>query len=249
MKLIAVIDMRGGYGVRASAGMGRGCYPFLRAPFPVRIVPLVDRLYHAYGFRHIYIADLDALMGKKEAWVYYHLYRMLEGLFPDVTFYVDGGFRSVCQVRRFYRFVRGHQIIPVICTECFCGTEDWIRIKRLMRGRVVLSLDYRNDYLLGGTYIGRAVGLWSSYMLVMALDAIGRGGARGMKRGGAIQERGRRYGSEQHFKGCFLAGGVGCFQHLVTAQEQGFAGVLLSSTLYGGVFSASQLQNWNKSLR
>ena len=199
MKLIAVIDMRGGYGVRASAGMGRGGYPFLRKPFPVDVESLVHELYHAYGFRHMYIADLDSLMGKCEAWAYHRLYRRLETRFPDVTFYIDGGFRHYRLVRRFYDDVKGDHMVPVLCTECFCGMEDWKRVTCLMRRRVVLSLDYRNEHLLGDTYIERAVGLWPPYVLVMALDSIGQGHATGMGRTEMIQARGRRYGSERHF--------------------------------------------------
>ena len=243
MELIAVIDLRGGQVVGAKPGRSRGLYPFLRAPFMPQTRHVVKRLYCDYGFRSVYVADLDALQGRGRRWhkkSVLHLARC----FPHVTFYVDGAFSDWRALRAFGRgWCRN--IVPVVATECLRSVSAWTRMKRLCGGRLVLSLDYRNKRLLGGTHIDRAVGLWSALVLVMGLNTIGRGG-------GAVSEQAlaarHRAGGAWQARQIILGGGVGNVCHLREAQTLGFAGVLLSSVVYRGRMTPQQLKRWNQGL-
>ncbi|MBC6444573.1 MAG: hypothetical protein GDA50_03955 [Alphaproteobacteria bacterium GM202ARS2] len=242
MELIAVIDRRAGYAVEAQRGSSRGLYPFLRPPFMPQLCSVVKRLYGVYGFRSVYVADLDALRGRR--WQHNSLVHVAR-CFPCVTFYVDGAFcdgRGLRVAQR--RWCRN--MVPVVATECLPCVSAWCRLRRLCRAPLVLSLDYRNKRLLGGTHMDKAVGLWSESVLVMDLCGIGRGGGAVSAQVMSLCQRAMRLGYSAGQ--IILGGGVANEEHLRQAQRLGFGGVLISSALYRGYLSAQQLKMWNQGL-
>ena len=243
MLLIAVIDRRSTMAVWAQKGRSRGCYPFLSAPFMPQLRHVVSCLYHDYGFRSLYIADLDALVGRRlrKAGLFF-----LARRFPAVTFYIDGGFGDVSSLRR---FLHGccRNIVPVVATECLRDVPSWLRMCRMTAGRLVLSLDYCNNRLLGDTHIDNVSGLWSRDVLCMMLHAIGSASGSVAACGLRVLERNRRRATARQGN-MILAGGIGSTQQLQDVSALGFTGVCLASSLYGGLFSSQQIKKWNRGL-
>jgi phosphoribosylformimino-5-aminoimidazole carboxamide ribotide isomerase len=96
MRIIPVVDLMGGYVVRGIAGRRQDYRPIQsHLASDARPATIADALANWFGFREIYIADLDAISGSRPAW---HLYRQIAdaGLQP----LVDAGIRDERQARQ-----------------------------------------------------------------------------------------------------------------------------------------------------
>lgn len=219
----------GGVAVHAMAG-SRDSYKPVRSwlhPTP-DAAPLAEAFEAAYGFRELYLADLDAIRGL--APLNLHLIGEISGM-TSLNLMVDGGFRSLEEAEQAFRagaskIVLGTETLPALS---MVGKA----LERFSPERVVVSLD-----LLGGSLLGpvelKTLKPWE------AAAKLGRLGVQeviclelsrvGMESGVDLEPAQRVLES---FKGRVLVGGgVRGLSDLERLERAGFSGALVATCLH-----------------
>lgn len=229
MEIIPVIDILNGSVVHARYGQ-REAYRALETPLSTNADPLavLIGLYQLGGIRTIYIADLDALMGKARQ---IDIIGQMVALLPDLTFWVDAGFSAVSQTNGL-----PPQVQPVIGTESL--TDDSLSILAEMPKPYVLSLDFKNQSLMGPTMVLERTDWWPEHVILMNLSRVGSNAgpdfdtARSFKRAHPRHE-------------FVAAGGIRDASDLVQLQADGISCALVASALHTGVIDRSVVGYFN----
>ena len=223
MEVIPVIDLVAGTVVHARGG-ARGNYRPVRSRLCADSTPLavVQALLGVYPFTRLYVADLDAIEGRGD-----HASQLAEiaRAFPGLSLWVDCGLRDARGCRNW-----GAREIatPVIGTE----TLDGARALRLLAedrepDSWVLSLDYREDRLIGDAALTDAVAYWPSRVIVMTLARVGGDTGPDLDRLDDVRALG---GGRK----IYAAGGVRGGADLIALAERGVSGVLVATALHEG---------------
>ncbi|UCC55691.1 MAG: nickel transporter [Gammaproteobacteria bacterium] len=227
MIVVPVIDISCGQVVHARGGI-RESYPLLQSilsrssdPFAV-----ISGLMQLHPFPCLYIADLDAICGRPDQLA---VIRQLARQFPELQFWVDPGIDTLASLQRWQQHRSG---IPVIGTETLTDPA----ILDILPGSesVILSLDFRNDDLLGETNAILSPDCWPRRVIVMSLDHVGRN--RGPDLPQLRQLRARSPGVE-----LYAAGGIRGQADLHVLQKLHIDGALLASALHDGRISSRDL--------
>jgi len=243
VRIIPVLDVRGGVVVRAVAGQ-RAAYQPLVSVLTARTDPLgvAEDLWRALGMAELYVADLDAIeeggasgrvdpgVAAVAAWAERVGVRVL----------LDAGVGTVEAARA---LARARRATVVVGTETLGRLSDLARIVALLgAGQVVGSLDPRGDVLLSptaelaGCTPEQAVGLLASQGIqeVLVLD-LARVGARS----GPLSSLGR---IAHRWPGLAVlaGGGVRGGADLLALAESGVAGALVATALHDGVISGEE---------
>jgi phosphoribosylformimino-5-aminoimidazole carboxamide ribotide isomerase len=223
VEVIPVIDLQAGRVVHARGG-ARERYRPVRSCLCADSSPLavVQALLGVYPFTRLYVADLDAIEGRGD-----HASHLAEitAAFPRLSLWVDCGLRDAPGCRDWLARRAG---TPVIGTETLGGPEALRGITQACAPDAwVLSLDYREDRLLGGMPIDDTVACWPSRVIVMTLARVGSDAGPDLDRLDAVRAlAGRRK--------IYAAGGVRGGADLVALAERGVRGVLVATALHDG---------------
>lgn len=228
MEVIPVIDLKGGAVVRAFGGQ-RETYRPIVTPLAAGSAPedVVAGFLALYPFRTIYVADLDAIEARgaqDDATM------RLRQAFPAVSFWVDAGVGGLAAARSW--LARHGDAHLVLGSE---SLQDLAPLESLPdRSRLVLSLDFRGDTLLGPKGLLDAVPIWPERVIVMTLARIGTHSGPDFDRLAAIARhaRGRRI---------FAAGGLCGAPDLAQLAKVGISGVLVASALHEGRLTGADL--------
>jgi phosphoribosylformimino-5-aminoimidazole carboxamide ribotide isomerase len=222
MELIPVLDLLGGVVVHARGG-AREHYRPIQTPLSESAEPqaVLSGLLRLHAFRTIYLADLDALMGRigQSTRVVDLAIR-----FPHLRFWVDGGCAGL------KNGAYPSNVTSIFGTESI-GADDLAELTNC-KEPFVLSLDYRNGELLGDPAVLQHPELWPERVILMSLSYVG-------------QNQGPDFLRLEEFRrlhprvALFAAGGVRHEEDLLRLQSLGVAGVLLASALHSGVLSFS----------
>ena len=217
MDIIPVIDLMQGQVVHARRGQ-RHRYAPLQTPLSRDALPgsVLDGLLAFADFRTVYIADLDALMGQPPQT------SVIAGLverYPDITFWVDNGYAGGrASIEAWDGRVR-----PVLGSESI-GIAD-LAESRQAQLDYVLSLDFREDALIGDPRMLTQSGLWPNTVILMNLARVG-------------SQEGPNLGQLSRFVGEYpdhrfiAAGGVRDAVDLAALDRAGATAVLLASALH-----------------
>lgn len=227
-EIIPVIDLMGGAVVHARAGERDSYRPLQRSVLTTSAVPadVIRAFLDLHPFRTLYIADLDAIRKQGD---HKFLIRDLKQMFPDLRFWVDAGFMGACTCRRFLEADLGD---PVLGSES--GTDLELLTTLHEEPRLVLSLDFMGEQLLGMPALLDRVELWPERVIVMTLARVGVGA-------GPDRARLRRIRAMASDKRIYAAGGVRGLDDLLVLQELGCAGVLVASALHDGRLGRREL--------
>ncbi|MEE2949719.1 MAG: HisA/HisF-related TIM barrel protein [Pseudomonadota bacterium] len=232
IEIIPVLDLMGGRVVRGAGG-DRARYRPIETPLSPSPAPLavLSGLLTLGAFKTVYIADLDAIMvGRPQVAI---LVDLLEA-FPDVTFWIDAGFREASDVARLRSMlsdalkVEEGRFVPVLGSETLA---DALTIEAAGRdGEVVLSLDFGPEGYRGPPSLLHDRAAWPQIVVVMTLAAVGGGKGPDLSRIAAIAKEGggRRI---------IAAGGVRNEDDLQALETAGAAGVLVASALHSGAIA------------
>jgi HisA/HisF family protein len=221
MLVIPVVDLMGGVVVRAIAGR-RDAYRPIVSPLAASNAPcdVVAGFLRLHPFTVIYVADLDAILGRGENM---SAARSLADKFPEIAFWLDAGSRSVA---------------PRSPLETIIGSETMRREAPppdlSAQTRAILSLDFQNGDFLGPPVLASSPHLWPARVIVMTLERVGLGDGPDFATLAAIKARagGREL---------FAAGGVRGAEDLAALAERGVAGALIASALHDGRLGAPDL--------
>lgn len=227
LELIPVIDLMDGQVVHARLGR-RTFYQPLRSPLadhcsdPLRVAAGLLAL---HPFRHLYIADLDAITGRGS---HARTIAAIRELLPGVELWIDSGLRTLADAPR-------APDVPVLGSESLDATPPGG--DPAASRRWVLSLDFRGGKPLGAASWVEQTRHWPPDVIVMDLDRVGSDQGPDLRRLADLRDR-----SPLHR--WHAAGGVRDATDLAALALAGAHGVLLASALHDGRLGAEELRRF-----
>ncbi|MBV8567793.1 MAG: nickel transporter [Methylobacteriaceae bacterium] len=227
MRVIPVIDLKGGTVVRARLGR-RDEYRPIETPLATTSDPVdvAHGLMSVYPFASLYVADLDAI--EKTADNRRHLAR-LKAAFPALTLWVDNGISTPGAADAWLASRLGHLVL---------GSEtqrDDILLRRLASDeRIVLSLDFRGDAFQGPAAILADQGAWPQRILCMTLGRVGSASGPDLARLAEL----RKTAPDRDI---YAAGGVRDLADLRRLAQAGITGALVATSLHDGRLTGPDL--------
>lgn len=227
MDLIPVIDIIAGHVVHARRGQ-RESYALLRTPLSrdAQPVAVVAGLLRHFIFNTVYVADLDALMGKRPQ---YGVIKELTRAFPGLEFWVDRGWPA----GHAQDLTGGEQAVPVIGSESL--NERHLEVLAGIDQRWILSLDFREGRIIGPEAILSRTALWPETLILMNLSRVG-------SLAGPDTEGARAFIRDYPDHRWVAAGGVRDNADLRNLAAAGVAAVLAASALHSGAISLDRFR-------
>ena len=164
--IVPVIDIMDGLAVHARRGQ-RDQYRPVQSVLSADAVPesLANGMVGLHRFPQIYVADLNAIMGKGGQ------HDVISTLTPHAEIWLDQGISTPDQAknRNDVTFVVGSESLPDV--------SAWSALKALVPDtRLILSLDFDPaGNLKGPSQLWQTAELWPSRVIVMILDRVGSG--------------------------------------------------------------------------
>jgi phosphoribosylformimino-5-aminoimidazole carboxamide ribotide isomerase len=224
-EVIPVIDLMGGLVVHARLG-DRSHYRPIRSCLcaTARIEDVVAGLLELFPFRRLYLADLDALLGRPPQ---LESIDALRRAAPALPLWIDAGIRDGSQLAAIAE--RG---TPVLASEALSAAAA----ERLLAAcpTAILSADYRGERALGEPGLLEQLKHWPDHVIAMNLERVGSGMGPDLKRIEAL----RRLAPRARL---YVAGGVRNARDLARCRQAGAAGALVASALHDGRISRSDL--------
>lgn len=230
MEVIPVIDLKGGLVVHARGG-ARDSYQPIRTPLSPTSAPedVAAGLLRLHPFRHLYIADLDAIERRGD---HDHTCAALSARFPSLELWVDNGIGDPQAASAWLERGLGCLV---------AGSESQADLRLLeslhRHDRLILSLDFRGDTFQGDPDIAISPSLWPARLIAMTLARVGAGQGPDLERLAAI----RRLAPD---RALFAAGGVRGPEDLRSLAHAGASGVLVATALHSGMLSAEDLAEY-----
>jgi uncharacterized protein related to proFAR isomerase len=183
----------------------------------------VPALLDVFAFRRLYIADLDALLGRPRQLPAIDTVRRIA---PQLRLWIDAAIRHDQDLSAIAE--RG---TPVLASETLTAAEA----ERLWAAcpTAVLSIDYRGDDFLGEPVLLDRLQNWPAGVIAMNLARVGSGLGPDLKQIGALRRLAPRL---------YAAGGVRDASDLQRCRDAGAAGVLVASALHDGRIQRADLE-------
>jgi phosphoribosylformimino-5-aminoimidazole carboxamide ribotide isomerase len=227
MQIIPVIDLKAGEVVRAFKGE-RAAYAPIVSPLSATSAPrdIVAGLLRLHDFSTIYVADLDAIEGRRG-----HRATIcdLARAFPHVRLWIDDGSADASAIAA----LRALGAEPVIGSE---SLED-ATATLASDSDAILSLDFRGERFLGPAALLEDARLWPWRVIAMTLARVGAFE-------GPDLELLARLARRAEGRDLFAAGGVRDARDLAALERAGVAGVLVASAIHDGRLSPSDLRRF-----
>jgi len=181
-KIIPVVDLRNGVAVRAVAG-DRANYeqldnPAFKSNNLCRIIEVLLKLSRS---NILYVANLNGIAGDDSYdCILYEIMRK----FSEVEIWVDNGFQDLGELRSFhegfdtwcgekgYNLCSGENLVPVFGTETITDNSSYKKIFSTLE-KAILSIDKKNNVILGLVTIDTILGLLPKRVILMNLDKVG----------------------------------------------------------------------------
>lgn len=234
MQIIPVIDLMQGQVVHAKRGM-RSQYQAIQsglcegsAPFTV-----IEALLKLYPFQTLYIADLDAILGRGD---HTECISQICENYPQLTIWLDCGIRQV-NARALYQQTN---IRPVVGSENIANLQDYRAISYGCESQHILSLDYSATSAMGIAELHNSARFWPDNTICMTLNAVGNSqGVDLDKLKQMIQlNRARKTPSR-----IYAAGGVRHLADIQRLEQMGINGALVATALHSGALSQAEIQS------
>ncbi len=239
MKIVPVIDILNGIAVHAIRGERRRYRP-LRSVLCRSVDPLDMVLtFESLGFNSLYLADLDAILGKSTNLALYQQIRTETNL----DFMVDAGITEVTEAEKLLK--AGVSKI-VIGTETLRGL-DFVNqaVKSFGENRVVVSIDLKRGEVMS---VSESIKFINPVSLAQTLEKIGIRqiilldlDRVGTERGANVQVL------EDIFKKTdvkvLVGGGIRNLQDLEELRNLGVFGALVATALHKGKLKVEELQS------
>jgi len=214
MKVIPVIDIKSGQAVLAKQG-NRLNYQPLSTPLCASSDPktVIRAFLSVWGFKKIYIADLDSLMAVGDNT---ECINSLFKSFPEINFIIDCG-----KIMPHYSPFRTAQYQAILGTESF-SAEALSGVNK----NFILSLDFSaNNLAMGDSTLYNTPQLWPKELIIMTLALVG-------KNHGADFKKIAYYHQHYPDHNFIAAGGIRNIEDLKQLERIGIQQVLVASALH-----------------
>jgi len=227
LNIIPVIDLLHGQAVHALRGC-RSNYQPLQSPLCQQgeVVPLIEKFHHDFGMQQIYLADLDAIMGKGNN---LPILQTIAHTFPGLLLWIDAGFSSPAAIQKLQSEIAFRPVI---------GSECWQFRQPFPLDRIILSIDSVDDELRDPSGITGDRARRPDTLILMNLARVG-------SLQGPDMERLAHWRALAPDAALYMAGGVRHRADLEQLESAGAAGVLLASALHNGALSAADLRHFS----
>ena len=218
-----MIDVKSGQAVHARLGQ-RDDYRPVRSRLCQSADPLavVGAFRGIHPFDTIYVADLDAIQGTGDNSA---ILERLRRAFPGLRLWVDSGLADPAACRAWLERGLGDLVLG---SETMRDSATLGELRDVAdEGRLILSLDFRDDRFLGPLRLLEDPASWPDRVIVMTLARVGSG--RGPELDLLTRLQARAPGAR-----LFAAGGVRHCEDLAQLVERGIGGVLVASALHDG---------------
>jgi phosphoribosylformimino-5-aminoimidazole carboxamide ribotide isomerase len=228
MQVIPVIDIKNGQVVHAQGGR-RDSYRPIQTPLSPTSEPadIAAGLLRLAPFRHLYIADLDAIEGRAPNDAAIHA---IAETVPTVELWIDNGIGDAPTASAWLQRWP-HSL--VIGSESQRDTATIISLRD--EPRVLLSLDFRGDAFQGPPELLADPIFWPARVIVMTLARVGAGAGPDTGRVAAIVAQAAE-------RSIFAAGGVRHGADIAELETAGAAGVLVATALHTGALPRGELK-------
>lgn len=202
----------------------------LRTPLSRNATPasVVRGLLRLFPFNTVYVADLDALMGRGPQT---GLVEELMATFPQLEFWIDRGLPSGGSANE----APVERLFPVIGSESLSDAK--LDALPEMEQRFILSLDFRDQSIVGAAALLNRVDVWPKRIILMNLSRVG-------------SFEGPDLASARHFISDYpthrwvVAGGIRHEGDLDELARMGASAVLLASALHCGTIGSESLHKF-----
>ncbi len=269
MQIIPVIDLMRGQVVHAKQG-NRQHYQALQSTLcdshhPLNVTAALLKL---YPFNTIYIADLNAILGKGDQT---GIIEQIGQAYPDVNLWLDCGISQV-NARALYAYENTNSnnidskntdventgientgskktspknnanIRVVIGSENIANLQDYRAISYACESSHILSLDYSATSALGITELHQSARFWPDETICMTLNAVGGEQGLDIERLTALIQlnTARKKPSK-----IYAAGGIRHIEDLKIAQKMGLTGALVATALHNGNLTTLDIDYFN----
>ncbi|XHH09580.1 MAG: HisA/HisF-related TIM barrel protein [Candidatus Bathyarchaeia archaeon] len=238
MKIIPVIDVLNGVAVHAVRGK-REKYQPLKSVLTNSINPIeVAVAFKSLGFSSLYLADLDAILGKKPDLALYSRIADQTGL----NLMVDAGVTDTKTAKT----LQNSGVSKIITGTETLKTKTFIKeaVKQLGANHVIASLDMKNgDVLTQPNFDGPtdALGLLKEFKALGVKEFILLDLARVGSREG-VNTKFQKEALALLGDGVFVGGGVRSVEDLLALKTLGISGVLLATALHTGKISVDDFK-------
>lgn len=229
LKIIPVIDIKDGWVVHARRGQ-RAAYEPVRSPLSPDAQPssVVEGLLRLADFDTLYIADLDALMGKAPQTAIINGIRAAN---PALNIWVDAGLAAFQGPHGAF----SHPMVPVVGSESLL--DETLSKLAVLNTPWILSLDYFEDRFIGPEQLLIRPCLWPEWIILMKLARVGS-----FK--GPDLETTRQFVNQYPNHRFVVAGGVRHPADLDDLACMGVAAVLVASALHAGTLDSPTLASY-----
>ncbi|MDN5928649.1 MAG: HisA/HisF-related TIM barrel protein [Hyphomicrobiales bacterium] len=227
MRIIPVLDLKGGEVVRAAKGRRDEYKPIVTPLSPGSdIVSVAEGLRTLYPFPTFYIADLDAIEGREPNSA---ALARLGAMEEPPQLWVDAGFTDA---EKLSAALAEPSICPVLGTE---SQHDDALLRRFRdHPGLILSLDFFGDGFHGPASFLDEPELWPRRIIVMTLARVGAAAGPDFER---LEQIMARAGGRE----IIAAGGVRNEADIRALSALGAAAALVATSLHDGTLTPEQL--------
>ena len=224
MKIIPVIDLKGGVVVHARQGLRQQYQPInsnlCQSP---NIYQVIEAFLGVYDFDTIYIADLNAITHQGD---HERLIAKVLTCFPHILFWIDSGYQ------RFINYPDNY--LPVLGSECY--NDNSVSELQAFNKRFILSLDYSISEALGAKSLFSDQDLWPDTLIIMTLNRVGSNQGPDLDK---LDWFCRQY-PHKHF---VAAGGIRNADDLHALKRVGVQQALIASALHSRIINREDIKN------
>jgi phosphoribosylformimino-5-aminoimidazole carboxamide ribotide isomerase len=226
VNIVPVIDLIDGHVVHARHG-DRLHYQPIRSALCSSSAPddIIASLLRLYPFEQLYIADINAIQGKKN---HIEAIKNIRMQYPHIEIWLDAGINQ-SDIAASYLAMG---VLPVIGSESIANIADYHAIFHRLAHHHALSLDWRDKDFLGPAQLLEDTKCWPEYIIAMTLNRVGSGSGPDFERLQQLQDK--------HSK-VYAAGGIRNVEDLKVLAVKGIAGALVASALHSGILTDTQI--------
>ncbi len=230
MKVIPVIDVRGGVAVAARLG-DRANYKPLSTPLASGSDPvaIARGLLELFPFETIYVADLDAIEGRGGNG---ELIDRLREAVPGVKLWIDSGMASV---KAAGKLLERSKVCVVVGSESVTSLRAAESLFRLAPNHSVISLDLDGEGFIGPYELLTSPQVWPRSVIAMSIACVGSGDGPALE---YVRDICKLGGQQRHV---YAAGGIRDVADCEAACEAGAYGVLIATALHSEKIKADDL--------
>lgn len=237
MQIIPVMDLSKGRVVHAIKGE-RQNYKAITSQIcdTASPVDVIDGFLNIYNFKTLYIADLDALehQGNNTQTVL-----SICKKYSDITVWLDCGINTLEEALHLQNVANLRLILSSESMQAISEYRDIISNNTIQN--FILSLDFRNDELLGANDLLTQQHLWPETIIILNLSNVGS------NTGFIYPPCLKNYINTKQYN-FFVGGGIRNMVDITNLHKQGTTGVLVSSALHSQAITASDVANFMQSL-